>query len=877
MKLFPILIVFQLVFFAACESPLQFETYINDAWQLIPSSKTNTDGATISQADFESPYFIQTQLPSTVLSALVKAGVYENIYYADNLEKIDTVQFTQSWWYRKVFKIEQFSELEMYEIFFEGINYRANIWLNGVLIASKDSIEGPYRMFSFDITKLAQTENVLAVEVFPPAKSDLTIGFVDWNPNTPDKNMGIWRGVKLLRSRGVVIRNITVKSDIDLQNFSKASLQLQIEIENKSNKLFNGRIITNIGNGISFDEQIEINANETKVVTLTEKQQPKLAIKKPRIWWPIHMGDQELYTIEMSILSDKNELMHKKNDRFGIRQISDFTFMHNNELVRGYKINGKRLLLRGGGWVDDMTLADTDEKVRSQVEYVKHLNLNTIRLEGFWGNSKALYEACDELGILLMVGLSCQWEWEAYSGRPESKYMSVETDEDIKLISQSFQDQVRWGMNHPSIFLWVYGSDKLPSPKFEASLNAYIKAYDNDRCILAACKSRWQENDQFQISEISGNPGSKMLGPYEYVPPVYWYENNRLGSAYGFNTETGPGAQVPPIESLQKMLRPEDLDKINQTGWQYHTGRNQFQTLDIFLQTYNNRYWESKTADEFAFNVQMSNYEAMRAMFEAFEINRYGSATGVVQWMLNSAWPNTMWQLYDWYLNPNGAFYGAKTACQPLSVIYNYANKALYWTNRTAQDELVQLECKVYDNSSNLIFEKSELVNLKSFDVQKWIDLSVSPKSNLYFLSIQLKDQKANILFNNFYWLSKISDAMDYTQSTWYFTPQTIYAQFSDLKKIETAKLRYDINIIKDGENEKMLVQLQNVSDKISFFNEMRVIDTETNQNILPVFWSDNYVSLLPGEKRTYSVTYKKPKARPRFVISGMNTEFLKK
>jgi exo-1,4-beta-D-glucosaminidase len=236
-----------------------------------------------------------------------------------------------------------------------------------------------------------------------------------------------------------------------------------------------------------------------------------------------------------------------------------------------------------------------------------------------------------------------------------------------------------------------------------------------------------------------------------------------------------------------------------------------------------------------------------------------------------------MWQLYDWYLNPNGAFYGAKTACQPLSVIYNYANKALYWTNRTAQDELVQIECKVYDNSSNLIFEKSELINFKSFDVQKWIDLSVSPKSNLHFLSIQLKDQKANILFNNFYWLSKISDALDYTQSTWYFTPQTSYAQFSDLKKIEAAKLKYDINIIKDGKNEKMLVQLQNVSDKISFFNEMRVIDTETNQNILPVFWSDNYVSLLPGEKRTYSVAYKKPNARPRFVIRGMNTEFLKK
>lgn len=856
-------------------SAAYFEQSINDSWQMVASKDLKVGGKIISANDFDTNNWINLQLPSTVLAAMVKAGIYNNIYFSNNLDSIDTAQFEGSWWYRKEFKIEDFSKDEFYTLFFEGINYRANIWLNGELIANSDTIEGPYRMFKINISKHAQSTNVLAIEVFPPMRGDLTIGFVDWNPNTPDNNMGLWRGVKLMRSHAVEIRNVVVNSKIDLENYSWANLQFDIELENKSNQQFEGVVKANIEEDIHFELNIALGPKEVKRIKLNAQSMPQLRIEQPRLWWPVNMGKPELYNFDISVYNQRNNLSHQKHDRFGIRQVSDTTFMHNNELVRGYIINGKRILLRGGGWVDDMTLSDSDEKVRAQVAYVKHMNLNTIRLEGFWGNSKALYDACDENGVLLMIGLSCQWEWEAYSGRPETDFMSVETDHDIALIAQSFQDQVKWGMNHPSIFLWVYGSDKLPSPKFETHLNNYIRKYDNDRCILASCKSRWQENDALQTSSISGSPGSKMLGPYDYVPPVYWYDNNRLGSAYGFNTETGPGAQVPPIESLRKMLPADDVDKINEKAWQYHSGRNQFQTLDNFLTAYNQRYWKSETADEFAFNVQMSNYEAMRAMFEAFEINRNSVATGLVQWMLNSAWPNTMWQLYDWYLNPNGAFYGAKTACQPLSVIYNYANQKLFWSNSTANEQKLNVTLKIFDNSSKLIFQKNELILFNAFDVQEWLDVKQLNIDEFHFLSLQLKDENENLVAENFYWLSASPDLLDYSKSTWYNTPQRGYANFSQLQTLNKTKVKYSVKTSKNGNDHKTEITLTNLSDRISFFNEMRMVDSTTNENILPVFWSDNYVSLLPNETKTFTVNYKTDaKTKPLFVVRGLNSVF---
>ena len=875
MKITYCLIVILALIGISCNSSqttAEYERYINADWQLESAQNIKADGKAISSSDFAYNSWNNINIPSTVLSGLSQAGKYKDIYFSDNLEKIPTEQFNHSWWYRKEFKIVDYNKSNYYQLDFEGINYKANIWLNGQLLASFAEIEGPFRTFKLDITKLASANNVLAVEIIPPSKTDLTIGFVDWNPNTPDKNMGLWRGVKLTQSGKVSIQNISITSKINLTDYSTAELIIKTVLENHSSEPIKGILKSKIEGGIEVESPYELEANEIKHITLNKENAEALSISNPRLWWPVNMGKPELYKAEFTVYESES-LSFQKNERFGIREISDYTFNIGKEVHRGYKINGKKVLIKGGGWVDDMCLADSDEKVRAQVEYVKHMNLNTIRLEGFWGNSKELYNACDENGVLLMIGLSCQWEWEGYSGRKETEFMSVESDEDMKLISQSFQDQVKWGMNNPSIFLWVYGSDKLPSPAFETMLNTYIKEFDTDRCILASCKSRWQEDGNGQISAVSGNPGVKMLGPYQYVPPVYWYEDSNLGGAYGFNTETGPGPQIPPIESIRRMLKPEDVPLVNGKGWQYHSGRNEFQDLDKFLLPYEQRYWKDENVEDFAFNVQMSNYESIRAMYEAFEINRNTKSTGIIQWMLNSAWPEMYWQLYDWYLNPNGAFYGTKAACQPLNLIYNYVDKKIYWSNETQTTEKLKAVIKVLDVNSKVIFDKTMDVNAEASSVAELLNPNLKSLPEVYFLSMKLYNTENKEVANNFYWLSSKEDKLDYKKSNWFYTPQSDFARFSSLKNLKKVVVQTACKFTTEDNKTKAIVTLTNNSDRLAFFMEMRIIDKKTQETILPVFWSDNYVSLLPGETKEFTAQFEGEEQAAEFSIKGFNLE----
>lgn len=821
-----------------------YEEYINTSWYLQSSKSVTQTGADLSVKQVALNDWYKIEIPATIIAGLRQNGLFEDIYFSNNIENVSTKDFENSWWYVKDFKIDNYSDNEYYSLNFEGINYRANVWLNGKLIASANTIEGPFRMFNFDITNLAEADNRVAVEIFPPDPTSLTIGFVDWNPTPPDKNTGIWRGVKLNRSGKVSINNVAIKTKLDLDNYSEANISLQAEITNHSNEKASGKFKTVIDEGIVFEVPYELLPNETKQLLIDSNTNPELKLKNPRVWWPVNMGNPELYTATFSVFTN-GKVSHEKNERFGIREISDYTFDIDGVVHRGYKINGKKILLKGGGWVDDIFLSDSDEKVRAQVEYVKHLNLNTIRLEGFWGNSKALYDACEENGILLMIGLSCQWEWTSYCNRPESDFMCVESDYDMQMVAQSFQDQVKWGLNNPSIFVWVYGSDKLPLPAFEVKLDSAIRAYDTERKTLVSCQN--------VLSKVSGPSGAKMFGPYEYVAPIYWYQDTKHGGAYGFNTETGPGSQIPPIESIRKMLKAEDVPLVNQEGWQYHSGRNEFQNLNVFLNIYEKRYWKDSDIDDFAFNVQMSNYESVRSMFEAFVINRTTKSTGVVQWMLNSAWPEMYWQLYDWYLNPNGAFYGTKNASRPLNIIYNYGDKQIYLSNDLPIDSLLKAEIQLFDINSNLITKKEIDLNAKKESVEKIFTFeNFSAPSDVYFLSLKLLNEQSKEVANNFYWLSKKEDILDYKNSEWFYTPPLQNASFVQLKEYEPVQINSDWAVsTKDNETEAT-VTLTNPTDKIAFFIEMRLTDKKTGETILPVFWSDNYVSLLPNETKVY-------------------------
>jgi exo-1,4-beta-D-glucosaminidase len=827
--------------FASCRVPEQNPQtnvlVLKENWTVVSSEKIKASGSEISQTSYQSTEWYKTQVPSTVMATLVKNGVYKDLYFGNNLEKVGRAQFNVPWWYRTEFDVKSIKDFN--ELIFEGINYRANIWINGKQAFSKDSVFGTFRIFKLDVGRfLVEGKNVLAVEIFKWQLGEPTLGFVDWNPEPNDNNMGLWRPVKFRQTGAVSVENVFVQTNLDKNTLKEASLTLHAEVVNHSAKEVKSELKFTIEN-IEIKKEVTVPANSTAKLTLTSADFAQLKIQNPRIWWPVNMGKPELYNMNVSLTAN-SEVSDETKVRFGIREVEDYL---NADGHRGYKINGVHTIIRGGGWVDDLLLADDDKKVEDQLKYVLHTNLNTVRLEGFWGNSEKLYDLADEYGILLMAGWSCQWEWKDYYGTQDDEFGCIKSPEEMDVVAKSMRDHVLWLRNHPSVFTWVLGSDKLPRPELEKRYYADFKEVDQTRPILTACK--------MLKSEVSGTSGVKMAGPYDYVTPNYWYIDTQNGGAFGFNTETGPGPQPVPYESLLKFTPKENLWPID-SMWNYHCGRHQFKDMNNYLKAFNNRYGESKSTEEFCYKAQVANYEAMRAMFEAFSVNK-PKATGIVQWMLNSAWPEHYWQLYDYYLMPNGAFYGARTANRPLHIVYNYGNDKIYLTNDLTQKfENLEAEilvsdingkelhkqmvaCTAESNSSNEIYQLPALKNL----------------SKVYFVSLSLKDKaKAQVISENFYWLSTQKDVLDFAKTDWYITPNSKFADFTSLRNLKKVKLDISHDFVKTEKGYELTVNIKNPADVPALFIETSIKGKNSGKTVLPVFWSDNYVSVLPGHTK---------------------------
>lgn len=859
-----ILLLFFLVSFS-CKKPAEppgFEIVLDEGWFIQSSAGLSETGESLSKAGFDGQNWYATSTPSTVLAALLANGVYKDPFFGKNLENIPTEQFKQPWWYRKEFTLEDKSAFSSIRLIFEGINYSADIWLNGKKIASADTILGAFRMFDIDITDaVVKGANALAVEVFPPKPGDFTIGFVDWNPRPPDENMGIWREVKLRMSGPVSIENLFVRSEVNLETLMEARLTVSADLVNHSDKQVSGVLQAKIEE-ISFSQPFVLDPGERSRITLKPDEHSALILSHPRLWWPNNLGDPNLYTLTLAASVNSQE-SDQRSTRFGIREVADYI---NEEGHRGYKINGEKVLIRGGGWVDDLFLVEDPKKIEAQIKYARHMNLNAIRLEGFWGSSPKLYDLADQYGILVMAGWSCHWEWEGYLGKPADNFGGVKTPEDMDLISRSLRDQVLWLRNHPSIFVWVLGSDMLPRPELEIKYKTFLEDIDPTRPTLSSCK--------YAVSDISGPTAVKMDGPYDYVTPNYWYLDKKHGGAYGFNTETGPGPQPPPLESIEKMIPEDHLWPIDDV-WDFHCARNEFNTLNRYINALHHRYGEPESVEEFAKMAQVANYEAIRAMFEAFGVNK-PNTTGIIQWMYNSAWPEMYWQLFDYYLMPNGAFYGTKTGCEPLNIVYDYGDKGIYVVNNTLRVfEGLNAEVRVMNLDARVLFSKDIPVDIAKNISAKILDMpKIDGLSPVYFIDLELKDGSGHILGRNFYWLSTKQDVLDEENTLWYVTPNESFADFSNLKDLSDVQIHVTHQFIDRGEEQEIQVEMKNPSDVIAFFIELNVYGKESGHSVLPVFWSDNYISLLPGETRDIRAFFSKEDLHgetPMFRFSGWN------
>jgi exo-1,4-beta-D-glucosaminidase len=861
--------------------PFEMAVTLEDLWYVQSSAKVKGTGEEISQPGFKIESWYPAVVPSTVLGTLVENNVYRDIFVGKNLQDVPTAPFEVSWWYRKDFIVPLGPGLTRTRLEFDGINYRANIWLNGKKIAGADRVYGAYRRFTIDVTAdVKKTEkNVLAVEVIPPKKGEPTIGWVDWNPAPPDNAMGLFREVRVRATGDVSIENPFVVTKLDLQGFKEARLTLSAELVNHADTDVAGRVDGRI-EGVTFSREVTLLPHETKKIEFTPETEPKLVLSNPRVWWTHDLGRPELYSLGLSFTikspkpapeaaeetppakpDEKAEEKPKsrrgksfpglprvlpsdmRSVRFGIREVADY---RTDDGFRGFKLNGRKILVRGGGWADDLLLDVKPKKLRAEVLYARHMNLNALRLEGFWGTSQALYDLCDENGILIMVGWSCHWEWTNYLGQPaDEPYGGISTPELIDLVAESWKDQVLWLRNHPAIFVWAEASDMIPHPDLERRYIEIMKEIDPTRPTLVSTKDK--------TSGITGPSGVKMRGPYDYVPPVYWYVDKENGGAFGFNTETGPGPQVPPLESLRKMLPEDKLWPIND-DWYFHCCRGMFKTLDRYNEAMDKRLGPPKDLEDYLRKAQFLNYEAMRAMFEAFVANKY-KATGVIQWMYNSAWPKLWWQLYDYYLQPNGAFYGARKAGEPVHLLYNYGDREVVAVNSSSTPvSKLKATIRVLDFDLKEIIAKTVEFGLLADEV-KTIDV-LQPAAGLtptYFLDLRIFAEKNRLVDANFYCLSAKPETLDEPKTTWYVTPIKDFADLTALNDLKTVTLKVKDKASKDGPRTRISVEIENPSPDLALMVEIRVVRDVSGEVVLPIYLDDNYITLLPKETRKIS------------------------
>jgi exo-1,4-beta-D-glucosaminidase len=847
---------------------------LSDGWALQSSCKISASGAEISSPGFATAGWHRVSVPSTVLAALVADDTYPDPYSGDNLRSIPGEAYSTdnnfvlqdmpadspfrcSWWYRLEFTPPLAKNGGYATLHFDGINNRANIWLNGKKIADAADVAGADRTYDFDTAGGIEFggPNVLAVEVFAPTPQDFGINWVDWNPAPPDKDMGLWRTVYIDCGGAVAIRHPYVATHFPSASLDVAELTVGTELHNSSAQSVSGLLTGDI-EGVSFRQKVTLAAHESRSVHFAPEPFTQLRLHHPKLWWPAQMGEPALQELHLRFTVD-GVPSDEQAVRFGIREITSSLDEHGHRLFR---INGKRILIRGGGWAPDMLLRESPQRVRTEFRYIRDLNLNTLRLEGKL-ESEEFYDLADQKGVLIMPGWSCCDLWQ-----DGPKW----TPAQLQIATESLRSQILRLRNHPSVLVWLNGSDEGPPPNVESAYIGVLKDGDWSNPVLFSAAE--------EPSEITGVTGVKMTGPYDYVPPDFWLtDDGGNGGAAGFNTETSPGAAIPPRNSLEKMLGAGHI-QLGDPAWAFHTAQGTFSKLDHFNESMNAVYGAPSDLDDYERKAQTMAYDSERAMFEAYSRRKYTATTGIIQWMLNNAWPSAFWHLYDYYLQPAGGYFGAKKALEPLHVMYSYDDRSVAVLNSTYVEAAgLKVAASVYDAALKQVFSWSGRIDLKPDSATRATVIPESALSNdspVHYVRLTLTKPDGGVASTNFYWLSSKRNVFDWSKASFRYTPVSNYEDLKALLALQIVHLRATYGAKSGPEGPLVTVQLSNPSSDLAFQIAVGVRRQSEDSQVLPVLWSDNYFELLPGESREITAHYLSPdtlKAPSEIVVTGWN------
>lgn len=887
-------------------------------WQVQSSAIAGGDGAIISEADYPTGHWLRVTpddagAPGTEIEALLQSGACPNVFYSTNMKscfgyepdvgRVRVPEFAVPWWFRTDFELSGGSGATV-DLIINGVVGAANVFVDGHEVANHTEVTGDYTRFTFDVSGLVQPcRNAVALEVYPnDPKRIFTLDDVDWNQVPPDNNTGIQFPVQIDVSKVLSVSNAYVTQQ-DTPGLTTAALTVRSDVTNVTRSTLHCRVTATVlgptGAVVAVVSQmVTVSPDETSTSTFAPSNQPALTLHDPAVWWPYQMGGQPLYTLSVEASAD-SVVAQAPVDTFGIRTVTTFLTPPSALAphgVREYVVNGQPLLVRGAGWAENLFLHYSASDIATQISLIRNLGLNMIRTEGKQMPAN-FYDQMDRAGILIDAGFQCCDRWQLPSGGRGL------TQADYAIMANSAYAIGQMLRNHPSVanFSW---SDEAPTRRQEAvTLDAFARAGFDDPVISSA---------EYQSSYQLGPSGEKE-GPYDWVPPSYWYDTSHInpsdptrtnvGGAWGFDSEESAGDTVPTLDSINRFLSPSDQDELwqdpdfNQYHTDYEPGHRgyQFGTLYNFDKALAARYGPWSSLDQYVEEAQLQNYEDTRAQFEAF-IDHWQlgptPATGTIYWMLNKGWPTLLWDIYNADDDEAGTYFGAQEANRDVHVLYAYDTGTVAVDNLTATPQSgLDVEARVYDLGGTLLDDRTasnltvgEESVLRNVLTPKVPAAAGRHQPAITYLVELLLRRDGSVVDRNVYWLSTRPDVVDWPRTVG--NPQatmTEYANFHQLQSLPGATVTAAAHTMSTAGVSTTSVTIANTSDRpiVSLFLRADVrrgtpsgSELPGDNEVLPITWTSNDVTLWPGESTQLIATYATSQldgSAPVVRISGWN------
>lgn len=819
------------------------------AWKLQRASLVKQDGAVISKPSFNDNNWLTATVPATTLVSYLNDGAVPDPNFGKNQFAVSDSYFYSDFWYRDEFATPVSYKGKRIYLNFDGINWEAEVYLNGHDLGR---INGAFIRGKFDVSELLNPggKNVLAVRVikndtpgFPTEQNRVStdanggelggdnptfhasIGW-DWIPTIRGRNTGIWNDVYLSQSGPVTINDPFVSSTLPLPDTTSATVNVEVTLQNHTAETVNGKLHVMIGS-TAFEQPVTLNASETKTIKLDPSTNPSLKINHPKLWWPNGYGNQNLYNVQLSFVTDDGNQSAEKTFKTGIREMS---YTENGGALRMY-VNGKRFTPFGGNWgfSEDM-LRYRGREYDIAVRYHKEMNFTMIRnWVGQIGDDE-FFDACDKYGIVV-------WQdfWLANPSDGPDPYHP-------QMFIKNMEDFVKKIRNHPSIEIYVGRNEGNPPHEIQAAI-------DKDLPVLAP-------GIKYIPNSASGTVSGG--GPYGLMPLKSYFQNKRAITT--LHSEMGM-PDIVTYESFKQMMPEADIWPQS-ADWGLHDFTLEgAQRGENFNKAIEKSFGKVDDMKKWLSLAHWVEYQGYRAMFEAESQYRMG----LLLWMSHPAWPSLTWQTYDYYFDPTAAYFASKKACEPLHIQWNPSSDSVEVVNYAKPNANALTATVQILNMDGTVKLKKEMAVTCPEDSTVSLFPITKPKglSKVYFVKLELK-RGNEIISRNLYTRGFNRDST---------------GGFGDLKQLMNLpkiQLSSQTKVVKNNNQWFLTTTLTNNTKFPAFNTRLEVVGTSDRKRILPVIFSDNYMTLLPREKRVITMELKNEDTRgekPAVIIEGFNSK----